>query len=381
MTGRGRPRLSRRMGILFGLALACAGCVSMETPSSSGDGWPARPPVTARGVAVELLPPCPVEHPKMSLPCELNKVTHPDYVIEPPDILRIEAVRVVPRPPYRVQPLDALSIQVTETLPDAPIAGVYVIDPEGMVNLGFAYGPVSVSGQGLAGVKKAIEQRLKGILKPGFQVTASLAQSRALQQIRGDHLVRQDGKVTLGIYGSVRVVGMTLEEAKLAIEDHLSRYLLNPEIALDVSGYNSKVYYIVTDGGGLGEQVFRLPITGSETVLDALGQVNGLPPVASKDHIWVARPAPGDADHMQVLPVDWRAIVQGGATRTNYQLLPGDRIYVKAQSLVRVDNFLARLFSPVERVLGITLLGSTTVNSLRVNPNSAGNTGLNGFQR
>jgi polysaccharide export outer membrane protein len=319
------------------------------------------PPCTEEEVALG----APHDPPHGSgLPRELDKATHPDYVIEPPDVLRVDALRVVPKPPYRVQPLDALSIQVTETLPEAPIAGVYVVDPDGMVNLGFTYGPVSVIGMNLEEARKSIEARLKRVLKPGFQVTVTLAQSRGLQQIRGDHLVHQDGKVVLGLYGGVRVAGLTLEEAKAAIEAHLSRYLLNPEIALDISGFNSKVYYVVTDGGGVGEQVFRLPITGNETVLDALAQIYGLPPVASKDHIWVSRPTPGDADKLQVLPVDWRAIVQGGATRTNYQLLPGDRIYVKAQPLVRADNFLARLFSPVERILGITLLGSTTVNSI-----------------
>ena len=45
---------------------------------------------------------------------------------------------------------------------------------------------------------------------------------------------------------------------------------------------NSKVYYIITDGAGSGEQVFRFPVTGSETVLDAISQIGGLPPVSSK---------------------------------------------------------------------------------------------------
>ena len=375
MPRTGQRRLPLCGGGLCALVLACAGCMGLAAPQLSR---PAPPPVAcqpvpppAPGEDEDVIPARPASSP---VPRELEKAAHPDYVIEPPDVIRIDALRVVPRPPYRVQPLDALTIQVSETLPDAPIAGVYVVDPDGMVNLGFSYGPVAVAGLSLDQARKAIEQHLKKILKPGYQVTVALAQSRGLQQIRGDHLVRQDGKVTLGIYGSVRIVGLTLEEAKAAIEHHLSRYLLDPEIALDISGFNSKVYYIVTDGGGQGEQVFRLPITGNETVLDALAQIYGLPPVSSKDRIWVARPTPSDADKLQVLPVDWRALVQGGATRTNYQLLPGDRIYVKALPLIRADNFLARLFSPVERILGITLLGSTTVNSIR---NRTGTGGTN----
>ena len=31
----------------------------------------------------------------------------------------------------------------------------------------------------------------------------------------------------------------------------------------------------------------------------------------------------------QVLPVDWEAITRQGDTKTNYQLQPGDRLYVE----------------------------------------------------
>src|SRR5262249_20302890 len=44
------------------------------------------------------------------IPRELTKVTLPEYVVEPPDILLIDAVRVVPKPPYRIEPLDVLYI-------------------------------------------------------------------------------------------------------------------------------------------------------------------------------------------------------------------------------------------------------------------------------
>ena len=43
---------------------------------------------------------------------------------------------VVPRPPYHLRTLDLLSIQVQGTLPDAPIAGVYSVEPGGLVKLG-----------------------------------------------------------------------------------------------------------------------------------------------------------------------------------------------------------------------------------------------------
>ena len=48
------------------------------------------------------------------LPRELEMVTMPEYIIEPPDILRIRLIRVVPQKPYRVGPLDSVLIQIAE---------------------------------------------------------------------------------------------------------------------------------------------------------------------------------------------------------------------------------------------------------------------------
>jgi hypothetical protein len=40
---------------------------------------------------------------------------------------------------------------------------------------------------------------------------------------------------------------------------------------------------------------------------------------------------------------------------------------VKAYPLVETDVTMARVISPIERLFGITLLGSSTVNSIRTN--------------
>jgi len=311
-------------------------------------------------------------------PRELAKMSLPAYVIEPPDILLIDAVRVVPLPPYKVQPLDVLLIQATDTLPNEPINGLYGVEPEGTVSLGLSYGSVRVSGMTIEEARAAVEKQLKGVLKMP-KVLVSLVQSRAMQQIRGEHLVRPDGTIGLGVYGSVYVAGDTLEMAKSKVEAHLSQYLLEPEISLDVYAYNSKVYYLIFDGGGYGEQVYRLPITGNECVIDAISALNGLPAISSKKHIWLARPQPGCNRCDQVLPVDWEAIVECGHTETNYQLFPGDRVYVKADSLIATDNWLAKVIAPIDRILGVTLLGATTVNTIRTNPNNNNNNNNNTF--
>src|SRR5262249_44946656 len=159
------------------------------------------------------------------VPRELAKVSLPDYVIEPPDILFVDALRLVPLPNQEIQPLDKLLVQ----FPSDPsgisdkdldnlaktgrlLSDIVPVDPGGTVYLGPRYGRVTVAGLVLEKARAAIEKRLKEItakeLVDAGKFAVELAESRAGQQIRGEHLVRQDGKVILGIYGSVRVSGM-----------------------------------------------------------------------------------------------------------------------------------------------------------------------------
>jgi polysaccharide biosynthesis/export protein len=246
------------------------------------------------------------------LPSELNKITLPPYVIEAPDVLLIEVY--------------ADSLDVTKP-------------------------PVS--------------------LWP--------------QPISGQHLVNLDGTVRLGIWGSVPVAGLTLDEARDAVRQHVFKRMQEDKrisdkfkvddpkklfTIVDVLAYNSKTYYVIMDGAGFGEQIVSMPIMGGETVLDALARVNGLQDIASKRNIWIARRSPVPGNCEQILPIDYVGITQHAVALTNYQVLPGDRIYVKAEAIFRFDRFLQKVLTPVERLLGITLLGSSAVNSISNRNNS-----------
>ena len=168
-----------------------------------------------------------------------------------------------------------------------------------------------------------------------------------------------DGTVTLGSYGGVSVVGLTVAEARKAVREHLLQFFDSLDVSLEVNGYNSKIYYIVTQGAGFGDGVYRFPITGNETVLDAVAQINGLQRVSSKK-IWIARPTDA-VGCTQRLEVSWEEITANANARSNYQILPGDRVFVAEDGWIAADTALGKLIAPVERVMGFSLLGVGTV--------------------
>lgn len=310
------------------------------------------------------------------MPRELQKMSLPDYRVEPPDILLIEAVNNIRPASDKLRAGDQLVVQVGNTPPVDPasdevlkqfryITGTYPIRSDGTIDLGPVFKAVKVEGMTVSQARAAIDKHLRdtyGLKMPA--VSVSLPDMAGKQAISGEHLVRPDGTISLGIYGSVNVAGMTLNEVKGAVERTLVKYLYHPEVNVDVLAYNSKVYYVITDGGGFGEQIARLPVTGNETVLDAISQIQGLSQTSSKK-IWIARPAPAEMGHTQILNVNWQAIAAEGITTTNYQILPGDRIYIQADHMIAIDNFVSKVTAPVERIMGIILLGAGVQQTLR----------------
>lgn len=300
-------------------------------------------PLPAGVAAPQLDPPGKQKPEKITPPPTLDPPTRAKPESEP-------ALLHAPRP----APVEAVPEAVEIGLPHAPAFGLKAPIETGKVSL-----PPYV------------------IEPPDILLVETLA-GAGVQEIKGQHLVRPDGTIGLGIFGPVYVSGMTTEQAREAVAQAINSRL-DPEelrakkvkrveakdINVDVIAYNSKVYYVITDGGGFGEQVRRFPITGSETVLDAISHIDGLPAVASKKRIWVARRTHGDHGAPQIFPVNWIGITQGAQVATNYQVMPGDRIYVHSQKLIRADSMIGKFLAPFERMLGVTLLGSSTVNSIR----------------
>jgi polysaccharide biosynthesis/export protein len=278
---------------------------------------PLGSPMPVAGGPDGVMPPHP--HPHPDVPREFEKMALPPYVVEPPDILLIQASNRI-------------------TLRLQPVQGQHLVGPDGTVNLGI-YGKVRVAGLTLEQVADVVATRLLE-LQPGLL--------RGLKEV--------DEKT-----------GKEIPDTDLAKDfrqTFTSVDLIKKELQVDVLVYSSKFYYVITDGGGYGQQVYPIPIRGNETVLDALANINGLPAVASKKRVWVAR-ATRAGQPPKILPVDWMAVTQCGKGDTNYQLFPGDRVYVDSNNLIKADTFLSKLYSPILRTLGVTLLGAATVNSIK----------------
>ena len=134
----------------------------------------------------------------------------------------------------------------------------------------------------------------------------------------------------------------------------------------------AKSYFVITQGAGLGDSVRRLPITGNETVLDAIAQVGGLSQLSDGKKIRIVRPSASDPKKATVLPVDWEA--HHAPRRDGHQLSdpsPRSRLHRRRPPANRGHNLLAKKTAPIERAMGIISLTTSCVQSIDDTPGGA----------
>jgi protein involved in polysaccharide export with SLBB domain len=164
-------------------------------------------------------------------------------------------------------------------------------------------------------------------LQPGDELLVEAVNGESEIRIPADQQVAADGSLDLGKFGRLIVASLTLEQTEHLIYEAIAA-AENVDVSVNVRLIQPiHRYYVVGEVNSPG----AYPLTGYETVLDGIMTAGGLTSRASACDTLLARPS--DPCSCRVtLPVCYRAITQLGDTTTNYQLRPGDRIFVGRQS-------------------------------------------------
>ena len=191
-------------------------------------------------------------------------------------------------------------------------------------------------------------------LEPGDSILIEPVNLERDLRLPADQVVLADGTVDLGPYGRVIVAGNSLEQAESLIEQQIvyqieqqresckqfanedDREAIDAEslpAGCDGIAVNVRMlepvhrFYVLGEVNAPGSY----PLSGYETVLDAIVTAGGLTSNANPCKILLARPT-DPCDCRVTLPVCYREIVQMGNSASNYQLQPGDRVFVSSRS-------------------------------------------------
>ncbi|HVX14781.1 MAG TPA: polysaccharide biosynthesis/export family protein [Pirellulales bacterium] len=167
------------------------------------------------------------------------------------------------------------------------------------------------------------------IVQPGDVLLVEPVQLDSPLRFPADQTVLPDGTIDLGRFGRLIVAGRTLEQ----IESDVAAAVRGIEkeggaVNVRLVDPQSAVYYVLGEVNSPGSY----PFIGRETVLDAILAAGGLTDKASACNIILSRPS-APCGCRTVIPICYKNIVQQGDTTTNYQVMPGDRIFVATRTL------------------------------------------------
>jgi protein involved in polysaccharide export with SLBB domain len=172
-------------------------------------------------------------------------------------------------------------------------------------------------------------------VEPGDVLLVQPADLDSPVRLPGDQPVMPDGTINLGRYGRLPVAGKTVDEIEADVRGRVEAQAKGAKekdqeigpIPVRVVTRVSKVYYVLGEVNAPG----AFTLNGRETVLDGLLAAGGLTDRASRRNIILSRPTKPDGCRL-VFPICYREITQLGDTSTNYQLLPGDRIFIATRT-------------------------------------------------
>ncbi|MFA5156311.1 MAG: polysaccharide biosynthesis/export family protein [Candidatus Omnitrophota bacterium] len=157
-------------------------------------------------------------------------------------------------------------------------------------------------------------------------------------EFSGIYPINLEGKLQYKFVGDIDVNGLTKKQLEDKLKEVVSVYVINPEINVAVVEYKSKVIYVLGEVAKPGKYYMR-----SETipVREAVVQA-GLPTLAAamrKCRIIT----PDNNGNMKTRAVDLYAVLYGGNLKYNYDMRPGDVLYVPSTVMAKI----VRIINPV----------------------------------
>jgi len=235
----------------------------------------------------------------------------------------------------QMAPLDSLTIEVGDTVSVEPVnfdatirlPGDQTIKPDGRISLG-EFGPFSAAGKTVEQLQLEIQSLIDSTISARLETEYAL-QQRRLEQESTDELLLEGIDDDDEDDDQLSRQSARDREARRAFDDDREKQLRQNRISVRLTNWDSKKIYVLGEVNSPGSFVYQ----GNETVLDAIIEAGGIGSKANHHAIIVSRPS-NCGECKTVMKVCYDQIVQLGDASTNYQLMPGDRVFVPSLSFM-----------------------------------------------
>ena len=266
-------------------------------------------------------------------------------------ILTQKELAIAPLPNYTVEISDTISVEPVSFDASIRLPGDQVVKPDGMISLG-EFGNYMATGKTVeiieAEVQAQIDQQIRSEMESEFAQAKADKEREELElkdvarlefeegpdSDENEGLEEDDSTVQLDSASD----DVKEQRVRREFERRVTEKLKQNRISVRLTNWDSKRIYVLGEVNTPGSFIY----IGNESVLDALLEAGGIGTKANRHSIIVSRPSTCGSCRT-VMKVCYDQIVQLGDTSTNYQLLPGDRVFVP--SMTFMDD-LKQTFNP-----------------------------------
>jgi polysaccharide export outer membrane protein len=148
--------------------------------------------------------------------------------------------------------------------------------------------------------------------------------------------VQPDGMVTISLVGSVKIGGMSLDQARAAILDQLRTRLNDPEITLILTDFVHPSYTVVGQVGAPG----KFELHGSITALTAIAMAGGFKDSAKHSQVILFRRVNNDIARTRVLNLKKLMDPKHPHLEEDVVIEPGDMLVVPKNTVSKIADYV-----------------------------------------
>lgn len=179
-------------------------------------------------------------------------------------------------------------------------------------------------------------------MRPGDQLSIVVTQQQDISTSTANstttpYMVRPDGKVSFPLVGEINATGMTVSQFTDTLRSGLSRYIINPDVSVNIVKLGGVRVYVFGEVNRPG----AYELTKSHTVIDAIGAAYGFNWDTAKKRIFLIHQDQTD----KPIAINLNNILQTGNMSQNYEMREGDILYLTKNSRISFSRDIAPLLS------------------------------------
>ena len=179
-------------------------------------------------------------------------------------------------------------------------------------------------------------------MRPGDELNIVVTQQQDLDNSstnQSPFVVRPDGNVSFPLVGEIHAEGMTVSQFTTVLQQGLSRYIVDPDVSVNISKLGRVRVYVFGEVRKPG----AVELEKGHTVIDAIGAAQGFTRDTAKKKIFLIH----QDQPKSLIPINLNNMLKTGDMSQNVTLREGDILYLTKNHRIDFARDIAPIFSSI----------------------------------